>query len=326
MMRKKKICAFFLCAILTAAFLCSCAKKEPTFILSQTNIQIKSGETSILTVSLANIGSDPYGITWESNNTEVATVANGKVTGVSSGSAIIKARITVYSNSKTLTGEVSCTVTVMGEAKLESLSFSNTSRKVAPGSTLLLVPESSPTGASAKLLWTSSNEEIATVDDNGLVTAHKEGAVTIIVSAAGTNIVATCTLTVAQDTQDEGDALTLNRTSISLYPGESFHLKVASGSNGTPSWKSSNEALATVDANGRVYAHSMGTVTITATEDGKSASCVLTVMQKNAPQTKPSQTQPSSSQQPPTEQPPEPSSEPQQTETVPSPSENTPEE
>ena len=89
-----------------------CAKKEPTFRLSQTELNIDCGEKQTLSVALENTGSDPYGIVWESDNTDVATVKSGIVTGVSAGVAVIKARVTVYSNSKTVSEELTCTVTV----------------------------------------------------------------------------------------------------------------------------------------------------------------------------------------------------------------------
>jgi len=205
------------------------------------------------------------------------------VTGVSEGSAVIKARVNIYANSKTTTGELFCNVTVTGTPNLESITFSEPTKAVAPGSTVLLVPDLNPNGSTARLLWTSSDETIATVDENGLVTAVKEGTVTIVVSAEETSIVATCTITVSDAAPVENDVLTLNRTRIELYPGESFYLKVVSGSTGTPTWASSNPTLATVSASGRVTANSVGTVTITATENGKSASCTLTVIPRRRP-------------------------------------------
>lgn len=324
MSNKSKILSNILCALFALTLFCGCAKKEPTFTFNRTEIQLKSGETLTLTVSFENLGTDPYGISWESSNNDVATVKSGIVTGVSEGSAVIKARVNIYANSKTTTGELFCNVTVTGTPNLESITFSEPTKTVAPGSTVLLVPDLNPNGSTARLLWTSSDETIATVDENGLVTAVKEGTVTIVVSAEETSIVATCTITVSDAAPVENDVLTLNRTRIELYPGESFYLKVVSGSTGTPTWASSNPTLATVSASGRVTANSVGTVTITATENGKSASCTLTVIPRSTQQT--ITTQPSSQQ--PTQ---EPSTEPSQpdtqpTETTPSPTEQTPEE
>lgn len=325
MSNKSKVLSNILCALFALTLFCGCAKKEPTFTLNQTEIQLKSGETLTLTVSFENLGTDPYGISWESSNNDVATVKSGIVTGVSEGSAVIKARVNIYANSKTTTGELFCNVTVTGTPNLESITFSEPTKTVAPGSTVLLVPDLNPNGSTARLLWTSSDETIATVDENGLVTAVKEGTVTIVVSAEETSIVATCTITVSDAAPVENDVLTLNRTRIELYPGESFYLKVVSGSTGTPTWASSNPTLATVSASGRVTANSVGTVTITATENGKSASCTLTVIPRSTQQTTQT-TQPSSQQ--PTQ---EPSTEPSQpdtqpTETTPSPTEQTSEE
>lgn len=199
MKKQKKIALIVACIVFAAALFCGCAKKEPVFTLSQTEIQIKSGEAQVLTVSIENIGSDPYGITWESDNTEIATVKSGIVTGVSAGTATVKAHVTVYANSKTTTEELSCKVTVSGTPNLESISFSEPTMTVASGSTTLLVPQLTPAGSTAPLIWTSSDETIISVDENGLLTAHKEGTATVIVSNQDSSIFATCTVTVTND-------------------------------------------------------------------------------------------------------------------------------
>ncbi len=157
MSNKSKILSIVLCALFALTLFCGCAGKEPTFTLNQTEIQLKSGETQTLTVSFENLGADPYGISWESSNNDVATVKSGIVTGVSEGSAVIKARVNIYANSKTTTGELFCNVTVTGTPNLESITFAEQTKTVAPGSTVLLVPDLNPTGSTARLLWTYSD-------------------------------------------------------------------------------------------------------------------------------------------------------------------------
>ena len=76
----------------------------------------------------------------------------------------------------------------------------------------------------------------------------------------------------------------LSKTSVSIYAGSTTKLTAtvtpSNATNKKVTWKSSNSAVASVDANGNVKGIKAGTVTITATADGKSASCKVTVKAK----------------------------------------------
>lgn len=258
-----------------------CAKKEPTFRLSQTELNIDCGEKQTLSVALENTGSDPYGIVWESDNTDVATVKSGIVTGVSAGVAVIKARVTVYSNDKTVSEELTCTVTVAGTPTLSAISFEESEQTVAPGSTILLSPVLTPNGAPSTLVWSSSDETVATVDRYGCVTAIGEGTATVTVVDEATSLSAQCTIRVSENasgpTEPTGTDLTLNRTQISLYPGEAFYLTVEDAP-GELTWSSSNTDIAAIRSDGYVKAVSPGTAVITVTDGINRASCTVTVM------------------------------------------------
>ena len=77
------------------------------------------------------------------------------------------------------------------------------------------------------------------------------------------------------------NSVTLNKSELALYTGGSATLTATvqpeDATNKAVNWSSSDEAVATVDANGEVTAVSAGTATITATADGKSATCTVTV-------------------------------------------------
>ena len=149
------------------------------------------------------------------------------------------------------------------------------------GSSLTLRADIYPPDASDQsTTWTSSDKSVATVDQNGKVTAIGNGSATITVKTNDQGKTAVCSIFVAQYVT----GIELNKTTFSLCNGDSEILKAtASPSNAydkTVSWTSSNNSVAKVDANGRVTAVSLGTATITATANdgsGEYASCTVTV-------------------------------------------------
>lgn len=132
------------------------------------------------------------------------------------------------------------------------------------------------------LIWTSSDENIVSVD-NGTVTALAEGTAEITVAGDG-NISAACTVTVSPEepVEIEADSITLNTVSINMLVGESLALTATvlpeNTTDKTVSWTSSDGNIASVDENGTVTAANTGTATVTATTvNGKTAECTVTV-------------------------------------------------
>lgn len=214
----------------------------------------------------ANIGDEFYIIavttngklpTWTSNNSKVASVNTfGKVTAKSSGSATITAKIKG--------AEASCKVTV----NKTKVTISNTSAKMERGETLSLSATSS-TGSNIQ--WKSSKKSVATIDENGKITAIKPGET--IITATADKVSATCKLTVKSPT------VKLSSTKIKLYRGQSATLTATVSSNINPTWKTNKKSVATVDSNGTITAQKHGTATITATIDGVSKTCEIIVEQ-----------------------------------------------
>ncbi len=131
--------------------------------------------------------------------------------------------------------------------------------------------------------------DIATVDANGLVTAQKEGTVTLLGRAAkpdGTwyNQQGICQITVVKAADKPTVAVTgvqLNQTALNLeINGTATLIATVAPENATNKsvrWSSNNTAVATVDANGNLKAVAPGKATITATADGVKAECRVTV-------------------------------------------------
>lgn len=140
-----------------------------------------------------------------------------------------------------------------------------------------VAPENTP---DKSVTWESSDTSVATVSENGEVTAVKEGTAVITVTSVADNTQkATCKVTVATSPNE----VTLNKTELSLLIGAKETLNATitpeGASDKSVTWESSDTNVATVSANGEVTALTKGTATITVTMvDGKkTASCVVTV-------------------------------------------------
>ena len=266
---------------------CTIKVKAPVVLvegitLNATEQTLTEGETFALTASVTPENATNKSLAWTSSDENVATVdANGLVTAVKEGTATITAKANDGSNAS-----AQCTITVKAAVVLvEGITLNATEQTLTVGETFALTASVLPENATNKsLVWTSSDENVATVDANGLVTAVKEGTATITAKANdGSNVSAKCTIKVkAAVVLVEG--ITLNATEQTLTEGETFALTASvtpeNATNKNLAWTSSDENVATVDANGLVTAVKEGTATITAkANDGSnvSASCTITV-------------------------------------------------
>ena len=159
--------------------------------LNKTELTLKKGETATLVASITPENFTDT-ISWRSTDTKVATVTDaGLVKGVAVGTAKIK--VTVGSTSAL------CTVNVI--QPVTSISLNRTSLTMDALDTYQLTATASPaTAVNREITWSSSDSAIASVDENGLVTAHKKGTATIKATAKdGSNISNSCKVTVSNN-------------------------------------------------------------------------------------------------------------------------------
>ncbi len=127
--------------------------------------------------------------------------------------------------------------------------------------------------------WSSSNANIAKVEQNGKVTGVGNG--TAVITAKVGEISASCTVTVTTDVS----SIKLSQTKLSMKPGEKKKLTAtalpAAASNKAVSWNTSNKKVATVK-NGAVTANKPGTAKITAQIGSVKATCTVTVKKVKA--------------------------------------------
>ncbi len=228
--------------------------------LAKTDYTIQKGETDTLTVVYSpEDTTDSKEFTYVSNDTNVVTVnSEGVMTAVGSGSTTV----TVTAFGKTLTANVTV------ENHVTAVNVTGAKTEIAKEETLQLTGTPTPADADAAekvLTWASSNDEIATVTQEGLVTGVSGGTVTITATSAN-DVVGTYTVSVVVPMTD----FSTTDTTVELAKGETKEIMYTITPNDTTeskeiTWTSSNEEVATVNDNGVVTAVGGGTATITGT-------------------------------------------------------------
>ena len=149
--------------------------------LNKTELKLAVSDTEKLTATVEPSDATNQSVTWESSNTEAATVdQQGNVTAVSAdkGTAVITVK-TVEGNH-----QATCTVTVTPKTVLVNGIQVQGTASLYVGNTATLTATITPDGASNKTVtWDSLNKDIAAVDQQGNVTALKAGAATITATA-----------------------------------------------------------------------------------------------------------------------------------------------
>ena len=208
-------------------------------------------------------------VTWSTSDATIATVDNeGNVTAISVG----EATITVTCGDKSAT----CKVTV-NPILAECISLDKTELTLTIGASEKLTATVLPEDVTDKTVtWLTSDAAIATVDNEGNVTAISVGEATITATCGDKS--ATCKVTVNPIL---ADSITLDKTELTLTIGASEKLTATvlpdDVTDKTVSWSTSDASIATVDTEGNVTAISVGEATITATCGDKSATCKVTV-------------------------------------------------
>ncbi|MBO5522210.1 MAG: Ig domain-containing protein [Roseburia sp.] len=215
-------------------------------------------------------------ISWNSSKKSVATVSKkGKVTAKKKGTATITA--------KNQGKKYTCKITVKKAVPLKSITLnkSNVTLEVDDYTVLKVKYNPSNTTVNKKVVWTSSNENIAEVDEDGYVYANNPGIATVTAKVDGKK--AACQVTVTEPVIEVG-SISLNLSTLQLNEGESSVLTATvspyNATDKTVMWVTSNAGVATVK-DGVVSAVAPGTAIITAMAGNKKATCSVTVNKVN---------------------------------------------
>ena len=249
--------------------------------LSENEVQIARGKNTRLT---AVYDTDTYGkkvkLTWDTSDKAVATVANGTVTGKGAGSA----EITCHAEFPDGTAaDAVCRVSVY--QPVTSMTAKPVTMTVPAGKTLNAAYEIKPADATYQTVtWTSSDPEIATVDENGAVTGVSLGKATVIGelnepgAARQKSVKITVTVTRGVESVHIAPFVKVakgksEKVTCDIAPEDATDKKIV--------WTSSNPKVAAV-SNGTIRGVGVGTCTVTAeAADGSGASseCQVVVVQ-----------------------------------------------
>ena len=267
--------------------------------LDQTTLSLQPGGSATLTSTVGPDNATDKTVTWNSSNPAVATVdASGKVTAVAVGEAVI----TAQAGDKT----AECKVTVL-PIPVSSVTLNKTELELKIGDSETLVATVGPDNATDKsVTWSSSNASVATVDQNGKITAIAVGEASITAKAGEKT--AECLVKIlpeaVQPGQNEGigygdeitstpnqpviipvESITLDTVTQELRVGESVTLVATVGPDNatdkTVNWSSSDGNVAKVEGSGIITGLSVGEATITAKAGEKTAECKVIVKAKD---------------------------------------------
>ncbi|MBQ8892166.1 MAG: Ig-like domain-containing protein [Bacilli bacterium] len=274
-------------AVITARTLINDKKVECKVNVGDTNITVSNlslkekivslaaGYTSALSYNVTPSNATEINFNFSSSDTSIATVdEKGVITAVKEGTV----NITVATNNNVVVDQATVTVynkgtntvvdgeTVQTNAYPVSVSIP-TEKSISVGAELQLPVTVSPSSAISTLSFTSSNPNVATVTNDGVVKAIGVGS-TDIVAKTINGITAVCHVTVGNFSISLKKIHITTRYSY-LQVGQKKKLYVSyeptNASNPTITWSSSDSNIVSVDGAGNIIAKAVGRATITAT-------------------------------------------------------------
>ena len=269
----------------------ACTQEEPAPIrvesieLDNEELELIEGSSVSLVATILPEDAENQNVIWSSSNKAVASVKDGEVTAVSVGEATITAK------SEDGGKKATCVVTVNAKhIPVSAVTLDKEEVTLIIEDKVTLTATVAPENASNKtIVWTSSDESIATVKD-GEVTASKIGEAIITATSEDGGKKATCKVTViAKPVPVTG--VSLNKQKARIFINDELTLTATitpeDATNKTITWTTSNASVATVK-NGAVKGISVGEADITVkTEDGNhSATCKVSVTEESQTQTK----------------------------------------
>jgi len=263
---------------------CEVYVNEPVQSVSlyPTEIEINKGAQYPLVLTFTPNKPDNMDVLWVSSDKNIVSVSDtGIITGVGGGDATIS--VITLDGIKVASCKVHVRVPVtaiqLSKNKVEgSMSMENyqLSYTITP----------SGEGVDTRVTWSSSNENVITVNQNGFVTFKAPGKATIIcqtidTGTQGTNLIDTCEFFINEPVV----SVSTDYTDVTLKIGDTFRLTAEvlpeNATDKTVTWISSNESVVTVDANGMLKAVGSGSaaILVKSNDSGVTSLCNVTVYQ-----------------------------------------------
>ena len=190
--------------------------------LEPETLSLKAGETKSLTLTIAPNDATERNITWSSSSPSVASVKDGVVTAISSGSTTITAKA---DNGVSATCNVTVVVPVTG------VTVSPQTLVLEQYTTGTVTASVQPSNATEKgVTWSSSSPSIASVRD-GIVEAISPGTATITATTIDGAFSSSCAVTVEKE-KTKATSLSFEGSALFVNPNDSYNLRVSVSSHG----------------------------------------------------------------------------------------------
>ena len=287
-MKNKFFALFTILLSITLITTYSCKKEKVKSVsvtevgLNKTSTTLVEGETETLVATVMPENATDKSVVWESGNESAATVSQeGLVTAVGEG----KATITVKTNDGGFSA--SCEVTVNKKViAVTGVKLSAASMTLREGDRGILTATVEPANATNKNVeWWTTDLDIVSVTSapggsTGYVEARKAGKTTVTVKTENGEFSASCEITVEKK-EVPVTGITIEPSSLKLPVGDTYslipHVQPSDATNQDIKWLSTNESVATVNAEGKVTAVAAGNAEIRAMLEGKFATCPIEV-------------------------------------------------
>lgn len=288
-LKKLVLCGFML-GVLTVAAALPAAALNITWPFQKVKVEsVELGEYEATMVvgttqqlrpyALPENASKPQVTLYSEDNTIITIMENGVIGALAEGTTRVVATADGVSNYYTIT------VTPDPSTIVTDMDLSMESTEIAVGSTVSLSVAVSPSSAvsTAQVTFTSSNEQVATVNAFGKVTGVSKGTATITAQCG--DVVRTIDVTVKIPT----DGIHLNTNYVVLKPGQTFTIKGSVTPASAPQWlsfSSKDKSVAKVSSGGVITAVGTGSTSIVVS-NGSSSSMVTVIVNQNASSTTP---------------------------------------
>lgn len=236
--------------------------REVTSIRLNHNVMtIIQGHTASLKADVQPSNATYTDALFSSENDTVAVVdSDGMITALKPGTTWI------WAKAKDNSGKYArCYVTVIEPIPATGITVSDKQVVLVSGETKALTYTTKPTTTTDDVTWSSANEAIATVNGSGVITAHKTGSTTV-----------TAMTTSGKTTQVEVIVIGLSRTTLELPVYTQYSRLSVDGATSTVRWDVENQTICEV-SNGIITARKAGTTYVTATVNGRTLRCKVTV-------------------------------------------------
>lgn len=249
-------------------------------LVSSNDIKVLKGTTSTIVTKINPENATDQKITWTSSDEEIASVNEfGIVTAKQEGTVVITGSL---SNGMKVNVNVEVEIIPITDMELTTDTL-EMKRKEKTQLELILKPEN--TTERDQIIWTSSDEEVASVDEFGFITGKKEGTATITVAYKDLEVTAEVNVT-----EIHLESIAFENVTKELNVGDTTKLNVLLNPSDVTddliyTYTSSDESIATIDENGIITAKNAGTVTFTVEVNGMKLTHEMTIRKVVNPQT-----------------------------------------